>query len=165
MSHDFADHLVAQWAIARPDLDPDAMGIVARVMRVATLLEQRLATLLERHELSVWEFDMLATLRRNDPAGLSPKRLLREMLLSSGAMTNRIDRLARAGFVERLPNPEDRRGTLVRITDAGRGVVDEAVEDRFQDAAEVVAVLSPGERRHVERGLRKLALALQPEAW
>lgn len=162
---DFADHLVAQWTAARPDLDAEPMALVARIIRIAALLEERLAAVVARHGLAVWEFDVLATLRRNEPEGLPPKRLLREMLLSSGAMTHRIDRLEAAGLVERRPDPADRRGTLVRLTTAGVDRVDPVIRARFEDAAGVAALLDGGEAGRLAEGLRPLALGLQAEEW
>lgn len=162
MSRDFADHLVAQWAEARPDLDPDPMALVVRIMRLAAILEERLTAVLRDHDLTIWEFDVLATLRRNGAEGLSPKRLLHELLLSSGAMTNRIDRLEDAGLVKRTPDPDDRRGTIIRLTPAGVRRIDPAVRDRFEDARQVVGMLERGEARVVRATLRKLALELQP---
>lgn len=165
MSRDFAEHLTAQWSTSRPDLDPAPMALVVRIMRVAALLQDRLAQVVAAHGLAVWEFDVLATLRRNGPDGLPPKQLLREMLLSSGAMTNRIDRLEEAGLVERVPDPTDRRGTNVRLTPAGVARVDPIVGDRFEDARQVVALLAPTEVPAVNTGLRHLAIALQREPW
>lgn len=160
MQADFVDHLVQQWRAARPDLDPGSMGVAARLMRVGALLERRLAALLEPHDLSIGAFDVLATLRRSRPAGVTPTELLEQTLLSSGAMTNRIDRLEASGLVERAPNPADRRGVIVRLTRKGRQVVDRAVEDRFDDARAVAAVLGPARRASLEGALRCLAVAL-----
>ena len=165
MSRDFAQHLVAQWRGARPDLDPTPMEIVVRIMRVAALLQERLAKVVETHGLAVWEFDVLATLRRTSLDGLPPKQLLREMLLSSGAMTNRIDRLEEAGLVERARDPTDRRGTIVRLTAAGVARVDPVVRDRFEDARQIVELLEPSEAQAVSAGLRRLAIELQSEPW
>jgi DNA-binding MarR family transcriptional regulator len=155
MTRDFAERLTAQWMEARPDLDSTPLAVVVRIMRVAALLQQRLATVVGAHGLEVWEYDMLATLRRNGPDGLPPKQLLREMLLSSGAMTNRIDRLEQAGLV----------GTIVRLTAAGVARVDPIVRDRLEDAREIVALLGPGATRQVNAGLRRLALDLQHQSW
>lgn len=165
MSRDFAEHLVEQWCAARPDLDAAPMTIVVRIMRVAALLQDRLANVVKAHGLSVWEFDALATLRRASPDGLPPKRLLREMLLSSGAMTNRIDRLEEAGLVERTPDPADRRGTIVRLTAAGRARVDPVVRDRFEDARQIVELLDDSEAQALSAALRHLAMELQSEPW
>lgn len=163
MSRDFAGRLVAQWRAVRPDLDPAPMALVVRIMRVAALLEERLATVVEAHGLALWEFDVLATLRRSGPGGLPPKRLLQEMLLSSGAMTNRIDRLEEAGLVERSPDPADRRGTIVRLTPAGKARVDRIVPDRFEDARQIQSLLAPKEVRAVNAALRHLDQGLQRE--
>ncbi|KFL37907.1 MarR family winged helix-turn-helix transcriptional regulator [Arenimonas donghaensis] len=165
MSRDFAEHLVTQWSEARPELDAAPMALVVRIMRVNALLSERLAKVLAAHGLSVWEFDMLATLRRNGPDGLSPKQLQREMLLSSGAMTHRIDRLEEAGLVERRPEPTDRRGTIVRLTPAGAKRVDPIIRDRFEDARQVLELLDPAQARAVSDGLRKLAIELQDGSW
>lgn len=165
MTRDFAERLTAQWMEARPDLDSTPLAVVVRIMRVASLLQQRLATVVGAHGLEVWEYDVLATLRRNGPDGLPPKQLLREMLLSSGAMTNRIDRLEQAGLVERVADPTDRRGTIVRLTAAGVARVDPIVRDRLEDAREIVALLGPGATRQVNAGLRRLAINLQHQPW
>lgn len=165
MSRDFAEHLVTQWSKARPDLDPSPMALVVRIMRVSALLSERLTKVLSGHGLAIWEFDMLATLRRNGPGGLSPKQLQREMLLSSGAMTNRIDRLEEGGLVERRPDPSDRRGTIVRLTPDGIARVDPIVRDRFEDARQIFELLDPAEARAVSAGLRRLAMELPDESW
>lgn len=165
MSRDFAEHLVTQWRRAQPELDSTPMALVVRIMRVAALLQERLAKVVERHGLAVWEFDVLATLRRTGPDGLPPKRLLREMLLSSGAMTHRIDRLEEAGLVERTPDPTDRRGTIVRLTPAGVARVDPVVRDRFEDALQICELLEPSDARAASDGLRHLAIELQSEPW
>lgn len=165
MSRDFAEHMVAQWSDARPDLDSAPMALVVRIMRVSALLSERLTKVLGAHGLSIWEFDMLATLRRNGPGGLSPKQLQREMLLSSGAMTNRIDRLEEGGLLERRPEPTDRRGTIVRLTPAGVARVDPIVRDRFEDARQILDLLDPAEAQAVSAGLRKLAIELPDESW
>lgn len=165
MTRDFAERLTTQWMEARPDLDSTPLTFVARLMRVASLMHERLARVVGAHGLAVWEYDVLATLRRNGPDGLPPKQLLREMLLSSGAMTNRIDRLEQAGLVERIADPTDRRGTIVRLTAAGVARVDPIVLDRLEDAREIVALLGPAATRQVNSGLRRLAIELQHEPW
>ena len=165
MTHrDFADHLVEQWATARPDLDGAPMEFVVRTIRVAALLEKRLERLVEGHGMALWEFDVLATLRRN-PGGLQPKRLMREMLLSSGAMTHRIDRLTADGLVRRVADPGDRRGVIVRITARGRKRVDPIVEARFADARAVHDLLGAEEVRSASDALRNVSIELQEEDW
>lgn len=164
MTGDFVEHLMAQWAEARPELDTSAMAVVGRIMRVSALLERRLAALLEVHGLSVWEFDVMATLRRNGD-GLPPKRLLQEMLLSSGALTNRIDRLESRGLVKRTPDPSDRRGVIVRLTARGRRTVDPVVANRFEDAREVVEAITAAQARALAQGLHRLAQNLEDENW
>lgn len=165
VSRDYAEHLVGQWAVARPDLDPAPMETVVRIMRVAALLEAKLSAVAARHGLAVWEFEVLATLRRNGPDGLPPRRLLRELMLSSGGITHRIDRLEEAGLVERFPDPDDRRGTIVRLTPAGLARVDPVIAARFDDARAVANRLGRRESAALNEGLRTLALALQPRSW
>lgn len=165
MTRDFADHLTAQWKKARPDLDSTPLAVVVRIMRVASLLQERLARVVGAHGLEVWEYDVLATLRRNGPDGLPPKQLLREMLLSSGAMTNRIDRLEQAGLVERVADPSDRRGTIVRLTVAGVSRVEPIVRDRLEDAEQIVELLGSTATRQINAGLHRLAIELQNERW
>lgn len=165
MTRDFAEHLTAQWLEARPDLDSRPLAFVVRVIRVAALMQERLAKVVGAHGLAVWEYDVLATLRRNGPDGLPPKRLLREMLLSSGAMTHRIDRLEQAGLVERVADPSDRRGTIVRLTAAGVARVDPIVQERLEDARQLVAMIGPADAEVVNAALHRLAVDLQAEPW
>lgn len=163
MDTDFIDHLVEQWVAARPDLDSSPMHLAARLVRVGVLLERRLAAGLAVHGLTVGEFDLLATLRRHGAEPLPPRRLIEQLLLSSGAMTNRIDRLEARGLVERLPDPADRRGVLVRLTPKGRRVIDPAVADRFADARDVAGMLRPAQLRALITPLRQLARTLETE--
>ena len=113
----------------RPDLDTAPMEVLSRISRLAHHLDRRRAGTFGAHGLESWEFDVLAALRRaGEPYELSPGRLLRETLVTSGTMTNRVDRLAGRGLVERLPDPHDRRGVLVRLTADGKANVDGAFE-------------------------------------
>lgn len=164
MKRDFTDHLIDQWRIARPDLDPSSMSVAARIARLGALQDKRLSDGLGRCGLNLGEFDVLATLRRNDARGLPPKRLIAEMLLSSGAMTNRIDRLEQSGLVERRRDPDDRRGVLVRLTRKGRAAIDPAVAERFADADALAKRLSARERDQLAVLLRKLCCHLEAES-
>ncbi|MBV2362016.1 MarR family winged helix-turn-helix transcriptional regulator [Streptomonospora nanhaiensis] len=157
---DEVDGLVEAWRAERPDLDIEPLQVLSRVSRLARHLDRARRTVFTAHDLEPWEFDVLAELRRSGPPyELSPGRLLRATLVTSGTMTNRIDRLAAAGLVRRGPDPADRRGVLVRLTDEGRERVDAALadllsyeesllsgvsrEDRARLAALLRAVLSP----------------------
>lgn len=157
MDQDLIDELMVQWRRERPDLDPSAMGIVGRVLRLAGHLERSVEATLKPFRLGLWQFDVLATLRRTgEPYRLSPKQLMRAVMLSSGAMTHRIDRLEAAGLVAREPDPSDRRGVLIALTPKGVQLVDQAIAARFDEARARIASLSTAEREALEHGLRKL---------
>ena len=125
---DEVDRLVEAWRRERPDLDLEAMEVLSRVSRLSHHLDVARRSAFSAHGIEPWEFDVLAALRRaGPPYQLSPGRLLRETLVTSGTMTNRVDRLVARSLVERLPDPEDRRGVLVRLTPRGRSTVDGAL--------------------------------------
>src|SRR4051795_4225405 len=126
---DEVDELLEAWGRERDDLDLAPVAVFSRVSRLARRLELARRDAFAAHGIEQWEFDGLAALRRaGAPYELSPGRLLRETLVTSGTMTNRIDRLSARGLVERLPDPHDRRGVLVRLTPDGRSTVDDAFE-------------------------------------
>ncbi len=126
---DEVDQLVEAWERERPDLDLAPVGVFSRISRLARRLDLARRQAFTDHGIELWEFDVLSALRRTgEPYELSPGRLLRETLVTSGTMTNRIDRLAARGFVERYPDPDDRRGVIVRLTAEGRSTVDGAFE-------------------------------------
>lgn len=114
---DEVDRLVAAWRRERPDLDVEPLEVLSRVSRLARHLDRARRLAFSEHQLEPWEFDVLTSLRRaGAPYQLSPGQLLTQTLVTSGTMTNRIDRLTKKGLVERLPDPSDRRGVLVRLT-------------------------------------------------
>ena len=118
---DEVDRLVEAWQRERPDLDVAPLGVLSRVTRLARHLDRARRQAFAEHTLETWEFDVLAALRRaGRPYELSPGVLLTQTLVTSGTMTNRIDRLEARGLVDRRPDPDDRRGVLVRLTDDGR---------------------------------------------
>jgi DNA-binding MarR family transcriptional regulator len=124
---DDVDGLVEAWARERPDLDLGPVAVFSRITRLARHLDQARRDAFAAHRIELWEFDVLAALRRaGPPYELSPGRLLRETMVTSGTMTNRIDRLAARGMVERYPDPDDRRGVIVRLTTDGKATVDAA---------------------------------------
>jgi DNA-binding MarR family transcriptional regulator len=127
---DEVDRLVAAWHRERPDLDMTPMQVLSRVTRLARHLDRARRQAFAAQGLEGWEFDVLSALRRSGaPYELSPGRLLRETLVTSGTMTNRVDRLVAKQLVERRPDPGDRRGVLVRLTARGRDAVDDALEE------------------------------------
>lgn len=144
---DEVDRIVEAWRRERPDLDVAPLSILSRVTRLARHLDMMRRAAFAQHQLEVWEFDVLSALRRaGEPYQLSPGTLVAQTLVTSGTMTNRIDRLAERGLVERLPAPADRRGVLVHLTAEGRSRVDGAMEDLLRVEGELLAVLSDEDR-------------------
>jgi DNA-binding MarR family transcriptional regulator len=127
---DEVDELVARWRAERPDLDVTPLQVLSRVSRLARHLERARRAAFAAHELEVWEFDVLSALRRQGPPyRLSPGALLHATLVTSGTMTNRIDRLVAAGLVSRQPDARDKRSVQVTLTPRGRTQVDAALTD------------------------------------
>lgn len=154
---DRVELLVGQWERERPDLDLESMALVARLLNVARRFEREIAAQASRHGLTVGEGDVLLTLRRaGSPFRLSPGKLSESLLVSSGTMTNRLDRLERRRLVKRSPNPADRRAVEIALTPAGRELVDEAVGEHVAREAELLSPLSAAERRKLAAILRKL---------
>ncbi len=160
---DRLDALAAQWRRERPDLDTAVMAEVARLLVIARLIDRRLEATAAEFGVHPSEGDVLFTLRRaGAPHRLSPKGLAEALLVTSGTMTNRLDRLEARGLVRRLPDPRDRRGLLVELTDAGRALADEAVAVHVAREEELLAGLTPREREQLARLTRKLLAGLQP---
>jgi DNA-binding MarR family transcriptional regulator len=154
---DEVDELVEAWARERGDLDLAAMAVFSRISRLARHLDLARRQAFTAHGIESWEFDVLAALRRaGTPYELSPGRLLRETLVTSGTMTNRVDRLAARGFVERYPDPDDRRGVIVRLTAEGKTAVDGAFEALLQAESRLLADLPAKERTKLASLLRTL---------
>lgn len=155
--HDDVDEIVAAWRRERPDLDPEPLHVFSRLSRLARRLDLDRATAFGDHGIDGWEFDVLSALRRaGDPYELSPGRLVQETLVTSGTMTNRIDRLAAKGWVERAPSPTDRRRVIVRLTDAGRSAVDGAMADLLDRERDQLSGLGTAEITELTVLLRRL---------
>src|ERR1700677_3689413 len=130
---DEVDDLIAAWRQQRPDLDIAPLQVLSRVSRLARHLDIARRGAFSAHALEPWEFDVLSALRRaGPPFQLTPGALLRATLVTSGTMTTRIDRLAAAGLVSREPDPRDRRGVLVTLSERGEAVVDAAFTDLLE---------------------------------
>jgi DNA-binding MarR family transcriptional regulator len=159
---DHIDTIVAEWRRERPDLDVAPLGVLGRLFRTASLADAELANAIAPHDLQPGWFDLLAALRRSGaPFELTPTRLLRSTLLSSGGMTKRLDRLAEAGLVERRPDPSDRRSTLVALTAKGKAVVDEAVVTHLANEERILRSLSLTQRHALDDLLRVLLTDLE----
>jgi len=154
---DEVDRLVAAWRRERPDLDVSPMEVLSRVTRLARHLDRARRQAFASHELESWEFDVLSALRRSGPPyRLSPGRLLRETLVTSGTMTNRVDRLAARGLVRREPDPGDRRGVQVQLTDDGRARVDAALSALLTNERALLTGLGGADRKQLANLLRAL---------
>ncbi|MEV4108391.1 MarR family transcriptional regulator [Nonomuraea sp. NPDC049695] len=158
---DAVDLIMTQWLRERPDVDTWPMGIVGRVSRLARLLDRELKEFFAAHGLERWEFDVLATLRRSGPPyELTAGALNRAAMVTSGAITNRIDRLAAKGLVERMPDEGDRRSIRVRLTEHGLAKIDELVAPHVENEARLLATLSPEERDQLAGLMRGLLESL-----
>ena len=161
-SHDAVDAVVEQWRRERPDLDPSAKEVTGRVVRLASLFQQAYAEAFAPVGLKQGDYGVLVALRRaGAPYRLTPTELARRRMMTSGGMTPVIDRLERRGLVSRAPNPDDRRGSLVELTDAGRKVVDEAMAQHARVEHDLVGGLSAAERKQLAGLLRKLLLSVE----
>lgn len=153
---DRIDHLAAQWESVNPDLDLETMALVQRLGAVAALMRGRIAELARGYGVSLEEGDILFTIRRAGEPGLSPTALTDSLMVSSGTMTNRLDRLERKGLIERVPNPEDRRAVEIELTAEGVKLIDEAVAEHVAGEVEMLSILPDAERRRFDATLRKL---------
>ena len=155
-SIDVIDQLLAAWRETRPDLDPAALGVVGRVIVLAQHLEESVERALAKHNLTLGQFDILATLRRNGTrGGLTPSQLLESVLLSSGGMTARLDKLEAAGLIIRTPDAEDRRMVVIELTPKGKRVIDAATITRFAEATGSLPPLDAQEMQMLAGLLRR----------
>ena len=154
---DEVDELVAAWARERGDLDLAAVEVFSRITRLARHLDRERRDAFRAHGLEPWEFDVLAALRRaGEPYELSPGRLMRETMVTSGTMTNRVDRLVLREYVDRLPDPDDRRGVIVRLLPKGRAAVDAAFAELLEAERALLAGISPRDQQRLATLLRPL---------
>jgi DNA-binding MarR family transcriptional regulator len=154
---DEVDRLVAAWRRERPDLDVGPLEVLSRVSRLARHLDRARRTAFAAHDLAQWEFDVLSALRRaGPPYRMSPGALINQTLVTSGTMTNRIDRLAERDLVRREADPHDRRGVLVVLTVEGRKTVDEALTDLLRHEQDLLAGLPARQREALADTLRDL---------
>ena len=161
---DAVDRIAGQWNAVRPDVDISPVGIVGRVSRLSRLVDRRLAANFARFGIESWMYDVLATLRRSgEPYELTAGDLVRQSMVTTGAITNRIDRLEARGLVERA-RTDDRRKVIVRLTPKGRELVDEVVGDHLATEQEILAGLSPRQQRELAHLLRLTLLHLGDRA-
>jgi DNA-binding MarR family transcriptional regulator len=154
---DEVDDLVEAWHRERSDLELAPVEVFSRISRLSRHLDRARKQAFNEQQIESWEFDVLAALRRaGAPYELSPGRLLKETLVTSGTMTNRVDRLAARNLVERLPDPSDRRGVLVRLTASGKATVDAAFESLVERERDLLAALPAKDRKQLAGLLRTL---------
>jgi DNA-binding MarR family transcriptional regulator len=159
---DDVDRIVGQWAQERPELQTDAMAVFGRIYRLARIVGDQQERVYSVLGINRGEFDVLATLRRaGEPFQLSPKALSASLMLTTGGMTGRLDRLERAGLVTRSPDPADRRGLVITLTLRGREIIDEAVVAGLDAQREVLERLPETSRRRLSTLLRDLLAAAE----
>lgn len=165
MVRDAVDLVVEQWARARPDLDPSPMRVLGRLSRVTRIAERELKALFSEFGLERGEFDVLATLRRSgSPDGLTAGMLARSSMVTSGAVTNRLDRLVAKGYVTRDLDPANRRTVIVALTPTGRDLIDRAVAAHLDNERRVLAALDRNQQDDLAAILRTLLLGMGDEA-
>jgi DNA-binding MarR family transcriptional regulator len=160
-THDHIDHLIDDWASTRPELEFNDVAALLRLMRLSEVLDRELAAIAAEHALKPGQFQVLAALRRRHPAMMTPTELNHAALLTSGAMTPLLDRLEQKEYVRRLPDPNDRRGVLVELTQEGQKVIDAALDARLGRLHQLSALLSRTEQDQVSGALRKLLIHLE----
>ena len=157
-AEDEVDRIVGAWSRERPDLDFGPLDILSRLRRLGRHLERVRRSAFATAGLEPWEFDVLAALRRaGDPYELSPTALTAETMVTSGTMTNRIDRLVQRELVERRDAPNDRRGVLVVMTDRGRRHVDAAMESLLGAETLILDGITPDDQDALVSSLRRLS--------
>jgi DNA-binding MarR family transcriptional regulator len=163
MRADSVDRIVEAWAERDPELDASPLEVVGRLLLCAEHVERDIVAALRPFGLSFADFDVINTLRRrNDERGTNPKDLARSSLITSGAMTARLDRLERAGLITRAPDPGDRRGVLIRLTDEGEELAERSLRAVIAADEAFLEPLDRRERDSVAAALRQLLLRREP---
>lgn len=159
MQKDAVDNILEQWSKERPELETASLGVVIRVMSLHRDFARQAGEALLPLDLELFEYDVLSALRRQGrPYGLQATALAKATGLSSGAMTNRIDKLESRGLVRRWPDKSDRRGVVVSLTSAGQRTINKAIQLRLEAADESLAGITPTERKQLAVLLRKVRL-------
>ncbi|WP_413615638.1 MarR family transcriptional regulator [Halomonas cupida] len=162
---DAIDRLISEWCTVLPDRDPSDMGIFTRLYRIMKHVDRRVSVVFRAHGLREGEFDLLSTLyRRATNEGMTPNALCAAVVLSSGAMTNRLDRLAERDLIERVDNPEDRRSVLVRLSDKGREMMPGLLDAYLAELGAMREALDVDHADALAAGLRALLVALEGRA-
>ncbi len=160
---DRVDDIIAQWRRERPDLNVVPMELIGRLRRISLHLWREMDKTFAAHGLTDASFDVLATLRRSGPPyRLSPGDLLATMMITSGTMTHRLDQLEKAGFVERMPNPDDGRGLIIALTKRGFAVIDTAVTAHVKTQERLTSALSAKDRTALNALLKTYLATFEP---
>lgn len=165
---DLIDELVDQWRLTRPDLDDDAyeaMATIGRLARIGVVLNPLLERAFTAYGIGRGEYEVLATLRRQgEPFTATPSAMARLLMLSAGAMTNRLDRLEAADYLRRAHDPHNRRSVLVTLTPAGREVADAALEAHLANGQKLLSTINAADRRRLDSSLRRLLTVLADDS-
>lgn len=154
---DAIDRVVSQWAEEKPELDTEPMAIMGRLMRITKHMENHIAELHKRYDLKMGEFDVLATLRRSgQPFRLTPSELISSMMLTSGAMTNRLDKLEKKGLIAREHSKEDRRSVTVELTKEGLTLIEVLIEHHVKLLHDLMGTLTIDEKGQINQALKLL---------
>ena len=161
---DKVDKIIDQWNRERPDLDVTSMGLIGRFKQITQRLSLEMAKTFTEHGLNPANFDVLATLRRaGSPYALSPNDLIASTMVTSGTMTNRIDQLTKAGLVERIQNPNDRRSVVVSLTKKGFTIIDPTLKAHVTTQDRLTSGLSESESKKLNALLRKFLMSLEEQ--
>lgn len=154
--------ILEQWQHERPDLDVSPMEVMGRIPRLAKHLDRSIQETVSEFGINPGDFDVLATLRRSGPPyQLSPTDLFNTLMVSSGTMTHRVDRLEQADLVKRIPEPRDRRGMLIQLTDRGFNTIEKAVEAHVANGHRLLSVLDEAERKILAQLMHKLLISFE----
>ncbi|MGF1823370.1 MarR family transcriptional regulator [Vibrio splendidus] len=152
---DAIDRVVEQWAKEKPDLETEPMAMMGRIMRIAKYMETQVAELHKKYDMKLGEFDVLATLRRSGkPYRLTPSELIGSMMLTSGAMTNRLDKLEAKGLISREHSKEDRRSVSVQLTKDGLILIDQMMTEHVETQKKLVKSLSASQKKNTNQLLK-----------
>jgi DNA-binding MarR family transcriptional regulator len=158
---DVVDRIVEQWSRSSPDVDVSPIEVIGRISRASRIIDQRLSSNFAAHGIEAWMYDVLATLRRiGAPYELTAGDLVRRTMVTTGAMTNRIDRLEERGYVVRVPSTVDRRSVTVRLTAAGVEKVDQVAAAHYELERTLLGGLTPAHREDLKQSLRLLLVSL-----
>ena len=156
VAEDHVDRIMQQWRRERPEVDVSPQGVIGRLHRVAARLTEELVRVYAAHGLGEGEFDVLATLRRSGPPySLTPGELAEQTMVTTGAVSKRVDRCELNGWVARGPDDRDGRARRIALTPAGRGLIDRAFTAHMENEHRLVAMLEPGDRALLADLLRR----------